>query len=155
MSIVKGTGKCSECGEWYYTKEVDSKGRWVPELDPFGKQIISEWGRPQYKQHIHECRSQKQAQPETQRQNQATDVKGTAAVSTADDLRLSLVLAKIENIEKDMEKIRMDLETFLKTQSKSWFQGADGLLDKTKVIEDQGVEAIATSQEAESGREQT
>ncbi len=129
-------GKCTECGDWWYTKEKDSYGKWIPEIDPdSGNQIINSWGKPQYKQHVHECRGASSANKATKFEKQLTNMVDDAKItkdvneknlfSFAADM--AIVRSKTEIIEKDVEKIKMDLEAFLRSQSRNWYQSASEL----------------------------
>lgn len=134
-TYVRGTGKCSDCGDWYYTKEKGSDGRWIPELNQNGTQIVNSYGKAQWKQHIHDCGGSSGAAKATHFEKQLTTLAEDVDVTRHTNMKnvfslaadMAIMRSKVDNIEKDTEKIKMDLETFLRTISKSWYTPANKL----------------------------
>jgi len=105
-------GKCSECGNWYYEKDLDTKGRWIPDLDATGKQKVNDYGRPMYLQHVHSCPKAAITRPST-------------GGGLAPD-RLDVLAAEVQIVKTDVEICKQHLETIVKKLG--MFESAEKML---------------------------
>lgn len=145
MENIKG--KCSDCGDWFYEIEKDARGYFIPDTDETGQIVLNNWGKKTYTQHrhVHQCKAnlgnspnkvnkyEKQIAKESIEEDSRLNQKNIAAMATS----MTEIKLRFESFEKQLERLSMDVETFLRHAAKSgaFFKGANEALEENKKTE--------------------
>lgn len=135
-------GKCSDCGQWYWEKALDSNGRFIPTgVNAYGKKTYLNKG-------VHQCpgpnymgSAGQKVDKLHQRTNEAINYVEDRAQSNHNNL--AFLTGDMSILKEDMQIVRQLLEAVL--QKLGIYEGADTILKRREQQQQQQQQADQTS----------